>query len=133
MVSPENLEQRAHLIGGTSEFEVTLEDGSTSKLHLLSFPRPMEEKEIGKVERQRNLRGVTQEEWNKLVGKLGEELQTSDFNIALMHTGLRDEYDRFQQTLCYEPRSNKIELVKNWSRAFWGTNFAFLFAEKKSQ
>lgn len=118
-----------YMLEGQSEFAVTV-DGNISRLHLVSFPSEVQEEEIDELEKQRGLRGVTQAEWKAFVETYSEALRTAQFSIALMHTGQMTSYDRFPQTIIFNPGGSGPDYIQNWTQAVWSPDTAFMFAER---
>lgn len=121
-----------HTIDGKTVFVVE-QNGNISRLHLVSFPKEVEEEQIRDLMKKRVLRGVTQDEWKVFIRTTPKQtLKSADFDIALMFTGQRDDSEaEFQATMVYDHDTGHMEMISNWTQRYWEPDTGFLFAEKK--
>ncbi len=121
----------AHKINGKSVFDIG-EGAVASRLHLVSFSEAVEEEQIRDLVNKRQLRGLTEDEWNAFVATTPRQAFAElDFSIALMFTAQRDDTEaHLLATVVYNPRKNMIEIISNWIKRSWSCDFAFMFSEK---
>ncbi len=117
--------------------EITELACGTLKLKLLHFGQEVQQEEIRAEYKRQNLRGLTQDEWKLFVENHTDQLPEDARNgwVALMYTGQRGDWNKggFPETVCYNHQTNTIEIIPNWAKRYWETDFWFLFAEKSPE